>query len=223
MHHIAISENLRAVNGNWACQSFGLPDPMGAASDVRHDRNFFAHSFPTPVGKGICLEWAVGGKREVYEGLLELVERNIDTLEEQLGSERCWVSPQIVEREKAERRRLETEAQEAENERRTENTSQEEDCVLEQEGYVELMSAPRSIFSLVFDCLGGNVIISRCFRSGLLRRAGWRLLGWLEEVASGEYGEGEDDECRSQEYKISDNECHRSRTLDAHPLQLDSS
>ena len=89
----------------------------------------------------------------------------------------------------------------------------------------------------MFDCLGGNAVISRCFRSELLRRAGWRLLGWLEEVlveadtaaqvrgeevASGEYREGEDDECRSQEYKIGDDVCHGSHTLDAHPSQPDS-
>jgi len=151
MHHIAIDENLRAVNSDWACQSFGLPDSMGAASDVRRDRNFFAHSFPTPKGKGVQLVWAVKGKRDVYAGLLELVERNIGTLEEQLGGERYWVSPQIVEREKVERRRLEaeTEAQEAENERRTGNTSQKEDWLYGHEGDVEFMSAPRSVFSRV--------------------------------------------------------------------------
>ena len=247
MHHIAINENLRAVNSDWGCDAFGLPDPMGAASDVRHDRNYFAHTFPTPTGKGIQLEWAVKGKRDVYGGLLGLVERNIVTLEGQLGGVRGWVSPRIVEREKAERRRLEAEAREAENERRTEDTAQEEGWVYEQEGDVGFMSTSRSVFSRVFDSLGGHVIIERCFRSGLLRRAGWRLLGWLEkvlveadtaaqvggeEVATGEYGEGEDwesqeckiedDECRSQEYKVEDIEGYGSQDIDAPPLQPDS-
>lgn len=39
IHHIAINENLRAVNSNWACHPFGLPSPLSSASDIRHDRN----------------------------------------------------------------------------------------------------------------------------------------------------------------------------------------
>ncbi|KAH6881423.1 hypothetical protein BKA58DRAFT_445610 [Alternaria rosae] len=55
IHHIAINETLRAVNSNWACHAFGLPDPLSSASDIRQDRSYFAHTFLLSRGKGIQL------------------------------------------------------------------------------------------------------------------------------------------------------------------------
>ncbi|KAI4698790.1 hypothetical protein J4E81_005401 [Alternaria sp. BMP 2799] len=236
MHHIAINENLRAANSGWACQSFGLPDPMGAASDIRHDRNYFAHSFPTPLGRGIQLVWAVEGKAEGYERLLGFVEGGISALQGQLDDPEIWVSLESIESE-----RLERDAREEEERLYREGAEQvdDEDCVLEQEEDVDWMEAPQSTFSRVFDSLGGNAVSRYCFRFGVVRNAGSRFWAWLGEMlaeadavalrkagegATEECGEGddwgsqeyksEDDDCGSQEYKIEDGDCrsqeHRS-------------
>ena len=229
MHHIAINENLRAVNSDWGCHAFGLPDPLGAAADIRHDRNYFAHSFPTPIGKGIQLEWAVKGKREVYGKLLGLVEGSMCVLQGQLDDPGIWVSPQVMEKE-----RLEREAQEEEERLNREAAEQEDDKEgeYEQDEEVEWTEAPQSTFSRVFDSLGGNAVSRFCFRFGVVRNAGSRLCAWLGEMleqadavalcragegATEECGEGEDwgsqeceiedDDCGSQEYKIEDDDC----------------
>ncbi|KAI4916646.1 uncharacterized protein J4E92_009150 [Alternaria infectoria] len=244
MHHIAINENLRAVNSNWGCHAFGLPDPLGAASDIRRDRNYFAHTFPTPTGKGIQLEWAVKGKREGYGGLLGLVEGGICGLQEQLDDTEIWVSPQVIERE-----RLEKEVREQEERLVVEGEEQDDDgdCVLEQEDDVEGMAPPGSLFSRVFDSFGGNVVLSRCFRFGVVRRAGQMLFDWLGEMlaeanafalrragkgAAEKCGEGDewgsqedeigDYDCGSQEYKIEDEEGYGSQDMDAHLERPDS-
>jgi len=244
MHHIAINENLCAANSGWACQSFGLPDSMGAASDIRYDRNYFAHTFPTPTGQGIQLHWAIKRKAEVYEKLLLLVEDGIGVLQGQLDDMEIWVSPQVIERE-----RLEREARKEEERLDKEGAEQDDGghCMLEQEEEVDWMGVPQSTFSRVFDSLGDNAVARYCFRLGVVRNAGEMLRAWLGEMlaeadavalrragegATEECGEGddwgsqeceiEDDNCGSQEYKIEDDDCHRSQDLDAHLSQPDS-
>ncbi|KAI4654318.1 uncharacterized protein J4E78_007363 [Alternaria triticimaculans] len=244
MHHIAINENLRAVNSGWACQSFGLPDPMGAASDIRHDRNFFAHSFPTPMGRGIQLEWAIKRKAEVYEKLLGLVEHGVCNLQGQLDDPEIWVSPQVIGKE-----RLEREAREEDGRLDREGVEHEnyKEGEYEQEEEVEWIEVPQSTFSRVFDSLGGNAVFRYCFRFGIVRRAGWMLFDWLgemlaeadavalrraEEENAGRYGEGdncgsheyksENDDGRSQEYRNENNEGYGSQDIDAPPSRPDS-
>ncbi|KAI4624627.1 hypothetical protein J4E83_004303 [Alternaria metachromatica] len=229
MHHIAINENLRAANSGWACQSFGLPDPMGAASDIRHDRNYFAHIFPTPTGKGIQFEWAVKRKAEEYGKLLGFVEDGICVLQAQLDDPGIWVSLESIERERVER-----EAREEEERLGREGAEQDDDeeGVYEQEDDVECIEPTQSTFSRVFNGLGGNAVARYCFLFGVVRNAGSRLWAWLGEMLEeadavalrragegvpGDCGEGDDwasredrigdDECRSQEYKTEDGDC----------------
>jgi len=179
MHHIAINENLRAANSGWACQSFGLPDPIGAASDIRHDRNFFAHSFPIPMGRGIQLEWAVKSKAVVYGKLLGFVEGGICALQSQLDNPSIWVSLESLEKESVRR-----EAREEKERLVVEGAEQEDDKEGVYEGVEEVdwMDAPQSMFSRIFDCSGGNAVSRYCFRFGVVRNAGSRLWAWLGEM-----------------------------------------
>jgi hypothetical protein len=180
MHHIDINECLRAIHSDWNCHAFGLPDIMGAAADVRRDRNFFAHAFPTPSGKGVWMEWVVRGKKEVYSRLLGVVESGIRRLEEQLGRKGCWVSPVVLERERVEREAREKGGDGADGWKG--DAAQEEDRCCGQDEDVDWMEQSRSTFSRVFDCLGGNVVFSTFFRISSVRRAGWSVLSWLGEM-----------------------------------------